>query len=83
MSATIEGTEATEGTGDRVRTWPWVSLNLRREHLDEWTALARDLGRSRADLLRETLEQCGLPYARALARQRSRLGVTNTTGGRR
>ena len=53
---------------DRVRGWPWVSLNMRPHHLAAWTALARSAGRSRADLMREALEQVGLPYARSVAR---------------
>jgi hypothetical protein len=53
---------------NRVRSWPFVSLNIRRAHLDDWTELARLSGRSRADLMREALEQVGLPYARSVAR---------------
>ena len=57
-------------SSDRVRSWPFVSLSIRPEHLAEWTALARRSGRSRADLLREVLEQVGLPYAKAVLRHR-------------
>lgn len=56
---------------ERVRRWPWVSLNMRAEQLAEWRSLAKALGRSRADILREALEQAGLPYARAMARERA------------
>ena len=58
-------------SSDRVRSWPFVSLSIRPEHLAEWTALARRSGRSRADLLREALSAVGLPYARAVASHRS------------
>lgn len=61
---------AGRGGGRGVKTWPWVSLNIEPGHLDEFTALAARLGRSRADLLREVLEQVGLPYARAIAANR-------------
>lgn len=53
-----------------VRSWPWVSLNIPPAQLAEFTDLAAQLGRSRADLLREVLEFVGLPYARAIAANR-------------
>ena len=59
-----------DNIADRVRSWPWVSLNIRPEHLVAWTELARVAGRSRADLMREALEQVGLPYARSVARRK-------------
>lgn len=49
-----------------IKLWPWVSLNIRPEHLAEWTRLASEKGFSRADLMREALEKVGLPYARAI-----------------
>ena len=58
-------------SSDRVRSWPFVSLSIRPEHLAEWTALARATGRSRADLLREALSAVGLPYARAIVRSQA------------
>ena len=61
-----------------VRTWPWVSLNIPPEQLAEFTRLAAASGRSRADLLREVLEQVGLPYARAIAANRG--GATPRAG---
>ena len=51
-----------------VGSWPFVSLNIHPDHLREWGALAKQVHRSRADLLREALEYVGLPYARGLAR---------------
>jgi hypothetical protein len=67
------GRRKAAGAGDPggVRTWPWVSLNIPPGQLAEFTALAARLGRSRADLLREVLEQVGLPYARAIAASRA------------
>lgn len=59
-----------ETRGAGVRSWPWVSLNIPPAQLAEFTELAARLGRSRADLLREVLEQVGLPYARAIAANR-------------
>lgn len=56
--------------GAGVRSWPWVSLNIPPDQLAEFTDLAAQLGRSRADLLREVLEFVGLPYARAIAANR-------------
>lgn len=56
------------GQPESVRDWPWVSLNIRPEHLDEWTRLADALDCSRAALLRFVLAEQGLPYARALLR---------------
>ena len=53
-----------------IRTWPWVSLNIRARDLAEWTELAKLAGRSRADLMREALEMVGLPYARAIGAKR-------------
>jgi hypothetical protein len=55
---------------EKVREWPWVSLNIRPDHLDDWTELAKAAGRSRAQLMREVLESVGLPYARALVKER-------------
>lgn len=54
---------------DRVRSWPFVSFSIRPEALDELTALARRLGRSRADLLRDLVD-LGLPWVQAMARHR-------------
>lgn len=51
-----------------VKTWPWVSLNMQPAHLAEWTSLAKQAGRSRADLMRDVLESVGLPTARRLVR---------------
>ena len=72
------GRQPAPGAG--VRSWPWVSLNIPPAQLAEFTELAARLGRSRADLLREVLEQVGLPYARAIAANR---GGGATPGARR
>ena len=65
-----------------VKRWPFVSLSIRAEHLAEWTSLARQLGRSRSELLRETLYRLGLPYARALAEARAATDGDGAKGGR-
>lgn len=54
---------------DRVRSWPFVSFSIRPDRLDELTVLARRLGRSRADLLRDLVD-LGLPWLQAMARHR-------------
>lgn len=68
MLATLERIVALPAHPESVRDWPWVSLNIRPEHLDEWTGLADALGCSRAALLRFVLAEMGLPFARALLR---------------
>jgi len=71
--ATAAATSDTaKGRGLGVRQWPFVSLNMRPHHLAEWSRLALQAGRSRADLLREALEQVGLPYARSVAKTGTR-----------
>lgn len=69
-----EGRRKVAGGGGGVKTWPWVSLNIPPAQLAEFTRLAAASGRSRADLLREVLEQVGLPYARAIAASRAAPG---------
>jgi hypothetical protein len=55
---------------DRVRDWPFVSLNMRPEDLAALTELAKSAGKSRAELMREVLVHfCG-PYVKALSSQR-------------
>ena len=49
-------------------TWPWVSFKMPPASFEEWTALADQSRKSRSELMREALEQVGLPYAQTVAR---------------
>lgn len=67
-SLTTDPIQGGRGVLDAIRRWKSITLHLPGWVIDEFSELARVLGKSRVALMRDAMVTAGLAYARGLVK---------------